>query len=51
MSDFDKEFDRFERRAARIAKTGVIFAVAWMLFIIGAVSVGLYILGAWAGVW
>ena len=45
------DFDNFDRSANRMI--GGIFAIAllWILFLIGAGSTVIYILGHWAGAW
>jgi hypothetical protein len=45
------DFDKFERSMGRKASVMLTVGIAWMIFLMGAIGTGLFLLGRWTGVW
>ena len=45
------ELDQAEREARNMMRFMIVFFVLWVVFLMGAVSAALFILGRWMGVW
>lgn len=51
FGNFRSEFDRTERSVHRTALMMLIFCIVWVVFLMAAISAGLFIIGRWTGVW
>lgn len=47
FDDFDRHFSS-TRRTVRI---GMFIGLIWILFLMGAIGTGLWMLGRWTGIW
>ncbi|WP_186307178.1 hypothetical protein [Mesorhizobium amorphae] len=45
------DIDCTERSFQRTASMMLIFCIVWVLFLMGAITAGLFIIGRWTGVW
>lgn len=47
-------FDNFDRHFASTRRTigfGMFIGLAWIIFLMGAIGTGLWMLGRWTGIW
>lgn len=45
------ELDQAEREARNMMRFMIVFFAVWVVFLMGAIGAGLFILGRWTGVW
>ena len=50
-NDYDDNFDRHFASTRRTIGFGMFIGLAWILFLMGAIGTGLWMLGRWTGIW
>lgn len=51
LDDFNRDFDSAERSIQRTAIAVIVISIVWLLFLMGGIGTGLFLLGRWLGVW